>query len=194
MAVLPGILKFAPQLIGVGASLGQALTSGQRAKTAALEAQAAQQPQYAGSSALDQYYQQALQRANTGAQQSALYKEQINAANRALAAGIGATTASGGGQGAISRLTQGTTDAYQRALSGAEQQRERRFGQLAGATQMKSAEDLRKFQINKMQPWETKYNLLAARAAQAGRQKEAGFSNLASNLMNLGRIAQTQTT
>ena len=173
-------------LIGAGISAGagiitglaQALTSGKKKKEAALEAQAANAPKYAGSSTLDQYYQQSLQRANTAAEQSALYKGQINQANRALAAGVGATTASGGGQGAIAKLVQGNVDATGRALAGAEQQKEQRFNQLGQVTQQKSAEDYKKFQINQMQPWETKYNLLAAKAAQAAAQKQAGLQNI----------------
>lgn len=170
--------------VGVLTGLAQALTSGKKKKEAALEAQAANAPKYEGSSALDQYYQQSLQKANTAAEQSALYKGQINQANRSLAAGVGATTASGGGQGAISKLVQGNVDATGRALGMAEQQREQRFGQLGQVTQQKSAEDMRKFQINKMQPWETKYNLLAAKAAQAAQQQQAGFSNIAGAAMN----------
>lgn len=171
---------------GIGAltGLAQALTSGKKKKEAALEAQAASAPKYAGSSALDQYYQQSLQKANTAAEQSSLYKGQINQANRALAAGIGATTASGGGQGAIAKLVQGNTDATGRALGMAEQQKEQRFNQLGQVTQEKSAEDMRKFQINQMQPWETKYNLLAAKAAQAAAQKQAGLSNIVSSATN----------
>lgn len=181
---------------GIGGVTGllQAAFSGKRKKERALEQFAGTQPQYAGSSALDQYYQSALQRANTAAQQSALYKNQINAANRALAAGAGYALAGGAGQGAISKLTQQNVDAMGRAITGAEQQKEQRFGQLAGATQMKSAEDMRKFQINKMQPWETKYNLLAARAAQAAQQQQAGFSNLTNAAMNATRAFGSETT
>ena len=33
-----------------------------------------------------------------------------------------------------------------------------------------------------MQPWETKYNLLAAKAAAAGQQQQAGWQNIFSGL------------
>lgn len=176
--------------VGVGAASGiaQIIGARKRKKEKELEAHAANAPQYVGSSALDQYYQQSLQRANTAAQQSALYKQQINAANRSLAAGIGAATASGGGQGAISKLVQGNVDATGRAITGAEQQKEQRFGQLGQVMQQKAAEDARKFQINKQQPWETKYNLLAARAAQAAQQQQAGFSNIAGAVASAGNV------
>lgn len=182
--MLPAI----PALIGAGAGLFQALTAKKQQKETDLEAHAANAPQYAGSSSFDKYFQRAYQESNTAAQQSALYKNQINAANRALAAGLGATTATGGGQGAISKLAQGYTDAAGRAITGAEQQKERRFAQFGQAAQAKSAEDMRKFQINKMQPWETKYNLLAARAAQAAQQQQTGLQNIVGSATNLATI------
>jgi hypothetical protein len=185
MAVAPAAIA-----AGIGGLTGilQAAFSGKRKKEKALEAHAANAPQYAGSSSFDKYFQRAYQESNTAAQQSALYKNQINAANRALAAGLGATTATGGGQGAISKLAQGYTDAAGRAITGAEQQKERRVAQFGQAAQAKSAEDMRKFQINKMQPWETKYNLLAARAAQAAQQQQAGLQNIIGSATNLATV------
>jgi len=184
---------------GAGAlgSLGQILTAGTRKKEQALEQQAANAPKFGGSSALDQYYQQSLQQAMTPAAQSAMYKQQQNLINRNLATGIGATNMGRpGGQGAIASMVQGSTDASSRALAGAEQQKEQRFARLGQVTSQKAAEDMRKFQINQMQPWETKYNLLAAKAAKAAQQKQAGFQNLMGSLQtgatalgNLGKPA-----
>ena len=178
-------IPLAAIMAGAGAlgSLGQILTAGTRKKEQALEEQAANAPKFGGSSALDQYYQQSLQQAMTPAAQSAMYKQQQNLINRNLASGIAATNLGRrGGQGAIQGLVQGSTDAATRALAGAEQQKEQRFARLGQVTAQKAAEDVRKFQINQMQPWETKYNLLAARAAAAARQKQAGFQNLMGSL------------
>jgi hypothetical protein len=182
--------------VGTLGSLGQILTAGKKKKEEALEAQAANAPKYGGSSALDQYYQQSLQQAMTPAAQSAMYKQQQNLINRNLASGIAATNLGRrGGQGLIQGLVQGSTDSAMRALGGAEQQKEQRFARLGLVTSQKAAEDARKFQINQMQPWETKYNLLAAKAAKAAQQQQAGFQNLMSNLqtgaMALGNMNKT---
>lgn len=176
---------------GVAALTGgaQILTAGKKKKEAALEAQAANAPKYQGSGALDQYYQQSLQQANTAAQQSALFKQQQQQANRNMASGLAASNVLGGGQGLVSKLVQGTNDATMKNIAGAEAQKERRFGQLGQVTQQKEAQDYRKFQINEQQPWETKYNLLAAKAAAAGQQQQAGFSNLMGGLTSMGTAA-----
>lgn len=170
--------------IGVGAGtqaaagLAQILTAGKRKKERAVEAQAANMPKYAGSQSLEQYYQQALQQANTAAQQSALYKQGQNLANRNLATGLASLSTRPGGQGAVAGLVQGANDASMSNLARAEAQKEQRFGRLGQAAQMKTAENYKQFQINQMQPWETKYNLLAARAAAAAAQQQAGWQNL----------------
>ena len=140
---------------------------------------------HSGSQALENFYQQSLQNANTAAQQSALYKQQMNLANRA--AGM-ALSAPGVGLGGVAKVAQSTQDAYGRALGQAEQQRERRFGVLGQASQMKSAEDVRRFDINQMRPFEAKYNLLAARAGQAARQQESGLRNLTQGLTYAGGL------
>jgi hypothetical protein len=191
-------IPLAAIMAGAGAlgSLGQILTAGTRKKEQALEEQAANAPKFGGSTALDQYYQQSLQQAMTPAAQTAMYKQQQNLINRNLASGIAATNLGRrGGQGAIQGLVQGSTDAATRALAGAEQLKEQRFGRLGQVTSQKAAEDYRKFQINQMQPWETKYNLLAAKAAAAARQKQAGFQNLMGNLQTgataLGSMGKT---
>jgi hypothetical protein len=160
--------------VGAAGGLTQVLTAGKKKKEQALESHAQNMPQYQGSSALDQYYQQSLQRANTAPSQSALYKQQQNQINRQM--GMGLTGAQG--QGDVARLVQGTTDASMRALAGAEQQKESRFAQLGNVAMQKAAEDARKFQINQMQPFEAKYNLLAAKAAAAAQQQQAGLQNI----------------
>ena len=174
-------------ITGGATALGQILTAGKRKKEQALEGFAKTMPKYAGSSALDTYYQQALQQANTAAQNTALYKNAMNQANRNLGAGLAGSNVARGGQGLVSNLVQGANDASMRALSGAEQLKSQRFNQLGQATGMKSAEDYRKFDINQMKPFETQYNLLAAKAAKAAQQQQAGFQNLA----GLGNTAIT---
>jgi len=163
----------------LASGLGQVLFSGKKKKEKALEAHAANAPKWGGSGALDQYYQQSLQQANTGAQQSSLYKQQMNQANRMMGAGVAGLNSRQGGQGDVARLVQTGADLSGKAIAGAEQQKERRFGQLGQVTQAKAAQDYQKFNINQQKPWETKYNLLAAKAAKAAEQQQAGFANIA---------------
>jgi len=173
---------------GVGALVGafQALTSGQKRKEQALEAQAANAPKYGGNQGISDYFQLAKQQANTAAQNSDLFKQSQLMQQRNMASGLAGSNIAQGGQGLVSRLVQGANDAAGQSLVQAQAQKERRFGQLGQATQMKSADDFRKFQINQQQPWETKYNLLAAKAAAAAQQKQAGLQNITGGLMNMG--------
>jgi hypothetical protein len=165
---------------GVGAATGlsQIIFSGKKKKEKELEAQAANAPKYGGDQGISEYYQQSKEKANTAAQQSALFKQGQQLQQRNLASGLAGSNIAKGGQGLVSNLVQGANDASMRNLVGAEAQKERRFGQLGQATQMKSADEMRKFQINQQQPWETKYNLLAAKAAKAAEQQQAGFANI----------------
>jgi hypothetical protein len=161
--------------LGLAGGLTQVLTAKKGEKEKALEAYAANMPKYQGSSALDKYYQQSQQQANTAATQSALYKQQQQQINRQMGMGL---TGAMQGQGDVARIVQAGTDASMKSLAGAEQQKEARFAQLGNVTAQKSAEDMRKFQINQMQPFEAKYNLLAAKAAQAAQQQQAGLQNI----------------
>lgn len=187
-------MALAATLIPIGAQIAggalQAAFSGKKSAEAALEAQAANAPKYQGSSALNDYYQKSLQQANTAAQQSAMYKQNMNLIRRNLAQGLSAG-AGQLGQGGVAKLVAGANDASSNALVGAEQQRERRFAQLGNVTQQKAGEDYRKFQINQQAPWETKYNLLAAKAARAAEQQAAGLSNIYGGLTQGAKLASS---
>lgn len=187
MAIDPSLIG-AIGSTGVGALVGafQALTSGQKKKEKALEAQAANAPKYGGNQGISDYFQQARQQANTAAQQSDLFKQSQLMQQRNMASGLAGSNVAKGGQGLVSRLVQGANDAAGQSLVQAQAQKERRFGQFGQAVQMKSADDWKKWQINVQQPWETKYNLLAAKAAAAAQQKQAGLQNITGGLMNMG--------
>jgi hypothetical protein len=185
---LPLLAALAPSIIQGVSGLGQIFGAKKRAKEREVEAQAAMQPQYGGSPGIAEYVQQSRQLANTAAQRSALYKQQEQQIARNLATGLGATGYRPGGQSAVAGLVQGATDASMRNLAQAENLREQRIARSGQAAQMKSGEDLRMFQMNKLQPWQTKFNLLAQKAAQAAVQQGSGLSNLASAATNAGRI------
>jgi hypothetical protein len=68
----------------------------------------------------------------------------------------------------------------------AEQQRNQRFGQLGGATQMKTAEDYRKFDINEMTPYQRKLQLAQYKSQAANQRQASGMQMLGSGLSDLG--------
>jgi len=146
-----------------------------------LEIQAKNAPKYQGSAALDKYYTQSQTAANTGAEQSALYKQQMNQTNRLMGAGIAGLGSRPGGQGAVASLVQKGADLSGNAISQAYAQKEQRFGRLGQVAQQKAADDMRKFQINEQNPYETQLGLASARAQGATRdlmQSQANQSQL----------------
>jgi hypothetical protein len=185
-AGLPAILAaVAPSILG---GLGQIFSSKQKQNQQNFEQQLAKMPKYTESPEISRYYQQALQQANVAPERTASYIQQQQQIARNLATGLGATGYRPGGQSAVAGLVQGATDASMRNLAQAENLREQRIARSGQAAQMKSGEDLRMFQMNKLQPWQTKFNLLAQKAAQAAVQQGSGLSNLASAATNAGRI------
>lgn len=166
--------------IGVGAAGGvaQILAAGKKKKEQALERHAENAPKYEGNQGIDKYFAQAEQMANAAANQTAQYKLAELQNQRNMAAGLAGSNVTSGGQGLVSKLVQGANDASMKNLVNAQQLKSQRFNQLGQATQMKSADDWKKFQINKQQPWETKYGLLSAKAAAAANQVRSGLGNI----------------
>ena len=141
-------------------------------------------PKYAGSGALDQYYQQSLQAANTAPTQSALYKQQQQQINRQMGMGLSGA----GGQGDVARLVQGANDASMRNIVASENLKEQRMGRLGSIVGQKASEDRLKFQINQQQPWETKYSDVIAQGVAGAQTQQMGFQNLSGALNNFGAI------
>jgi hypothetical protein len=185
---LPLLAALAPSIIQGATGLAQAFTANKRKKERELESLAGQMPKYGGAPSISQYYQRALERSTIPALQTALYKQGQNLIGRNLATGLAATGVRPGGQGAVAGLVQGATDASMKYLTEAERLREQRFREYAQAANLKGSEEKKQFDINQMQPYLNKFNLLAQRAAQAAVQQGSGLSNLASAVTNAGRI------
>jgi hypothetical protein len=78
----------------------------------------------------------------------------------------------------ISNLVAGANRASLGNIANAEQINSRALGQLGHAASAKSNEDKMAFNINEMQPFERKYNLLAAKASGGNKSVGAGISNI----------------
>lgn len=124
------------------------------------------------------YYNQALQRAGVSPTSSALYKRQMQNIGRGAAAGLRAAQDRRGGLAAASSISRGMSDAALGAETAAEAQQERRFGQLGSAAQMAAGERRRVFDINKMQPFQTRLGMAAQRAAGGAQTANIGMSNI----------------
>ena len=172
---------------GLQALMGgiQSATSGAGSAQKELERQARNSPLYKGSKSIDDYYQQALNRFQESPYQSQQY--QIGAKNiqRATAQGLSSLQDRRGGIGGVSRLAGIQGDAFGNLGMQAEAQRNQRFGQLGGATQMKSGEEYKKFDINQMAPYQRNLQLAQMKAQAANERKNAGIQMMGGALSNL---------
>ena len=168
------------------AALGavQAATSGASARERELESYAKRSPLYKGSKSVDDYYQQALNRYSENPYQSQQYQLGAMNAQRATAQGIGALQDRRSAIGGISRLALGQTSAMQNLGAQAEAQRNARFGQLGGATQMITNENYKKFDINQMTPFNRTLQLKQYKAQAANERRNAGMQMISGAASN----------
>jgi hypothetical protein len=171
--------------VTVGTGIYQAASSGKNKRAKELEQFAQQSPLYKGSKSIDDYYQQAMNRYKENPYQSQQYQLGAMNAQRATAQGLGALQDRRSAIGGISRLALGQNAAMQNLGAQAEAQRNARFGQLGGATQMKTAEDYKKFDINQMTPYNRMLQLKQYKAQAAADQYNAGMQSVASGASNI---------
>ena len=157
---------------GLGAL--QASTSGAKARERELDAYAKQSPLYKRSKSVDDYYQEAMNRYRENPYQSQQYQLGAMEARRSTAQALGAMQ----GRrvlGDISTLAEREKSNLQRLGAQAEAQRNARFGQLGGATQMKTGEEYKEFDINKMTPYNRMLQLKQLKAQAANDRYNAGL-------------------
>lgn len=180
---------------GAGAATagGMAIGSNQRRKRREreLDEYAKQSPLYGGSKPISEYYQQALNRYNENPYQSQQYQVGARNVQRATAQGIGALQDRRSALGGIARLAQGQADALTNLGVNAELQRNQRFGQLGGATQMKNADLMQQFNINKMDPYQRQLQLKQLKSQAANQEYSQDVSNTMSSLSNAASIGMS---
>ena len=164
------------------AALGgiQALTSGRGAAEKDFENFAKKRPLAKASPSLDNYYQQALSRYNENPYQSQQYQVGAMNAQRATAQGIGALQDRRSAIGGIGRLAASQNAAMQNLGVQAEAQRNARFGQLGGATQMKTAQDKYLYDVNQATPFNTMLGIKQMKSAAANERFNAGLNMIGS--------------
>ena len=175
---------------GAAVSGGMAIGANQRRKSreAELDAYAKQSPLYQGSKPISEYYQQALNRYNESPYQSQQYQLGAMNARQSTAQGINALQDRRSAIGGISRLEAGQNAAMQNLGAQAEAQRNARFGQLGGATQMKNADLMQQFDINKMTPYNRQFGLKQMKSAAANQEYSQDVSNTYNALGNMASI------
>jgi hypothetical protein len=175
---------------GAAASGISAIGANQRRKSREreLDDYAKQSPLYQGSKPISEYYQQAMNRYNESPYQSQQYQVGAMNARRATAQGLGALQDRRSAIGGISRLEAGQNAAMQNLGAQAEAEKNQRFGQLGGATQMKNADLMQQFDINKMTPYNRQFGLKQMKSAAANAEYSQDVSNTYNALGNMASV------
>ena len=160
--------------------LVQTFTSGVKKKEKALEALA---DSYKPNEGIVDYYNKALAKYDPNPYTSQSYLNDTNKIQRNLGTGLAASQDRRGGLGTLSTLVQGANDAGANAASRAENQQNQALSQLGNAARVKAQEDFK--------PFEMKYNLLAAQAGAAAKQKAQGLQNFYGGLASMAASKNT---
>lgn len=177
---MPVALAAAPAAIG----LYQMLFSGKRKAQRQLENAAKNTPTYGGNQGLKDFYQEAYNRYNTSPENSALYQSSINNINRNTANALNFYQDRRGALNAAGQLYASQNAATNQAAMNAEQQRNQRFGILGNAASMKSSDDMQRFNINSLMPYQTKLSLLSTKSGNANQRFNAGIQNISTAANN----------
>ena len=155
----------------------------------ALEAQAKNSPLYKPDKSIDTYYQEAMNRYKENPYQSQQYQVGQQNIQRATAQGISSLQDRRSAIGGIGRLQANQMASMQNLGAQAEASRQQRLGQFGQATQLKSADYQRQFDINQMTPYNRKLQLEQLKAQAAGERYNAGMQMVGQGLSSAGTIA-----
>jgi hypothetical protein len=175
-------------LVTAGTGLARVFGSGKDDRQSELEKYAKQSPLYTPSKSIQDYYQQALNRYQENPYQSQQYQVGAMNARKASAQGIGALQDRRSAIGGISRIAAGQNAAMQNLGVQAEAQKNARFGQLGGATQMQAAEKAKEFDINQMTPYNRQLQLKQYAAQAANDRFNAGLTTASQGLGNMAQL------
>lgn len=171
--------------IAVGVTVGAGLVEYGVGAVKAHKAQKAlektQTPVYKPNQAISDYYQTALQRANTSPYASNFYQQAQKQSDRSLATGIGALQDRHSAN-MVGALVQGNNDSMQRAGVQAEGLQRQAFGQLGQAANMQNQDYQRQFEQNQEAPYEKQIQIDQAKAIAGSQMQNAGLQSMSSGL------------
>ena len=176
-----------------GAGMGAASMIGgrkqQKRAQEALERQAQSSPLYKPDKSIDAYYQEAMNRYRENPYQSQQYQVGQRNIQRATAQGISALQDRRSAIGGIGRLQANQMGAMENLGAQAEASRQQRLGQFGQATQLKSSDYQRQFDINQMTPYNRQLQLEQMKAQAAGERYNTGMQMVGQGVSAIGSLA-----
>lgn len=176
-------MPFDPVSLGLGGlqglvGLGQSIFSGRKKAERQLNQLIDNAPKYSQNKSILDYYSKALQRYNVDPAQSALYKRNMQNINQGVSSGIAALGDRRSALAGTSSLLRAANDAKLNTEVAAEGQRDRRFGELGQATNMKANDERYMFENNELMPFDMRAQVKAQKLQGANQRSNAGMSNL----------------
>lgn len=170
--------------------LGQSIFSGAGKAKKAFEEKLQQSPQYTGGGGIMDYYNRAYQRASVLPTELASYKTQMQNIGESTAQGLGSLADRRSALAGVGSLIRGQQQAQQQAVTAGEAEQSRRFGQLGGAAQMKTAEETKRYNLNLLAPYQRQLQAASQKLAAAQARKDAGLQNIIGgvNLAAMGSL------
>lgn len=171
--------------------LGQTIFSGTQKAKKEFEEKLKQSPQYAGGGGIMDYYNRAYQRASVLPTELASYKTQMQNIGESAAQGLGALADRRSALAGVGSIIRGQQQAQQQAVTAGEAEQSRRFGQLGGAAQMKTAEETKRYQYNALNPYLRQFQASQQKLSAAQARKDAGIQNIigAANLAAMDSLS-----
>lgn len=176
-----------PYAAAAQAAIGgiQSIASYLQSRSATKALEKLNSPFYTGNQSIKDYYDKALQRYNLSPYNTTLYKKTTQDVGRTTSQALDSLRGRGGAVAGVNNIVASANDNLLDAATRAEQMKAQEFNTLGGATGMKAADDRMKFQVNTLDPFERKYNLLAMKAGGGNQVANAGISNLYGGFQNL---------
>lgn len=171
--------------------LGQTIFSGTQKAKKEFEEKLKQSPQYAGGGGIMDYYNRAYQRASVLPTELASYKTQMQNIGESTAQGLGSLAGRRSALAGVGSIIRGQQQAQQQAVTAGEAEQSRRFGQLGGAAQMKTAEETKRYQYNALNPYLRQFQASQQKLSAAQARKDAGIQNIigAANLAAMDSLS-----
>jgi len=188
-------MSFVAVSIGTGVvGLGQSIIGGIGAHKTQKKLEQLQTPTYQPNKAIGDYYQSALSRYNANPYDTQAYGLAKSNAVLGTASGLNALQGRRSALAGVGKLVGVQDNALQRASVGAEEQRNRAFGQLGQATGMKASDDRTAFQYNQVAPYEKQMQLLGAKANGYNKMLSSGIQNMFGGAANFAKLKGSKNT
>lgn len=149
-------------------------------------------PKYRPNRSILNYYDEALRKYNVAPTSTSEYKAEQQFINRNAGSALRNLQDRRSALAGVPSVMSVQNNALINAAVKAEQRKEQQLNRVGQAAQMKASEEGKAFQQNEMYPFESKYNLLAMKAAGSRANQRINTQNAYNLFSSLGALASSQ--